>query len=300
MRTVRRTISAVTATTTVAGVVVPHYAPTNHLPRIFVGSKCNRYSQSERIDNVSSDHNGSIRGPQCPVIVHAAITAAISTAVVASRFVQRYPLYFIPVAPFPIPPQHIVCHGLNVLVQPKLTRTGRYLDPLERRSDGIEAVQAGEGCRARLSRRCRRCTATAADAAVQRRAKGRVGRRRGIVRIGRIGIDRRGRFGPVVHVSPALPTSLLSLLWCLLLLLLHIMHGTTGRDEGPARTPLLSQPLQLLLEQLLLLIGRQQSRRYLLGRQSSLHRPLGRSLRPKTRRKRSNCSTTLFFCLCFV
>ena len=203
MRTVRRTISAVTATTTVAGVVVPHYAPTDHLPRIFVGSKCNRYSQSERIDNVSSDHNGSIRGPQCPVIVHAAITAAISTAVVASRFVQRYPLYFIPIAPFTIPPQHIVCHGLNVLVQPKLTRTGRYLDPLERRSDGIEAVQAGEGCRARLplSRRC-----TAADTAVQRRAKGRVGRRRGIVRIGRVGIDRRGRFGPVV--SPALPSSL--------------------------------------------------------------------------------------------
>ena len=301
MRTRRWTSGTVTAFATAAGVVVSHDAPTDHLPRILIGSKRHRYSQPERINDVSFDHDGSIRGPQCLVIVGTAVggiicathAAAPTTTrrsaasiarivvVVASRFFQRYPLYGIAVsamissittAPPATPPQRIARHGLQILVQPELPRAGRYLDPLERRADGIEAVQAGQGRRARLSlgRRSRRRRAAAAAAVQRRPAEGRVGGGRGVVRLGRVGIDRDGGFGPVV------PSPLFSAAAALRFVGWVHMHTDTttsrsaaGRHEGATRAPLLPHPLQLLLEKLLLLVGRE-ARRHLRG-QSALH-----------------------------
>ena len=243
-----------------AGVVVVD-SPSDHVPIwVLVGPKGDRYSQSKGIDDVSPNHNRTIGGPQRPVVVHATVagiaivnaaapTASASAANAAPSLVHGHPLYGVPII-CTVYPQLVACHGLNVLVQPQLARAGRYLHPLQAAADGIEAVQTTTRQRggARLSLGCSRCRSAGADAAVERRAERRVGRGGGVVRI-----HGRGRFGPVVQVSPIILSS-------------SVSAADAGaatlpfRDERPARSPLLPQPLQPLLEQLLLLIGRQARR----------------------------------------
>ena len=138
-RNSRHAICTVTAAPT-AGVVVD--SPSDHVPiRVLVGPKGDGYSQLMGIDDVSPNHDCSIGGPQRPVIVHATVagmaivhaaapTASASAANAAPSLVHRYPLYGVPIIRA-IPPQLVVRHRLNVLVQPQLARAGRYLHPLQ-------------------------------------------------------------------------------------------------------------------------------------------------------------------------
>ena len=119
-----RTVTAAPA----AGVVIVD-PPSDHIPiGILVGPKGDRYSQSKGIDDVSPDHDRSIGGPQRPVVVHATVagiaivvhvvvpTATRSAANAAPSLVHRHPLYGVPIIGA-IPPQLVVRHGLNILVQ---------------------------------------------------------------------------------------------------------------------------------------------------------------------------------------